>query len=262
MPPRIAHPTLFIEKDSWLHRIHPFNKLCYILLIGVSVYLLPGEWLTDSVLLLINLGCLLTGGIFKPAFKFLWKTMLPLAVFMVPIHGILYPENHTVILSLPWFSVYNEGLLFALNTLLQLSIVLIASLIFVFTTHPADLISTISQTAGSPTLAYLIGSPLLLLPAMRERITAIQSAQRSRGLETQGSLLKRCFGLFPLLIPLVLGSLIEIEQRSIALELRGFKSGHPKTYLRTVPDSTAQKRGRQLMLAVTICIIGYRVGGY
>ncbi len=261
MQPRTSHPTLFIEKESWLHRIHPFNKLCYILFIGVSVYVLPGKWLTDSVFLLINLGILITAGIFKPSLTFLWKTMLPLILFMVPIHGTLYPENHTVLISFPWFNVYQEGLLFAFNTLLQLLIILIASLIFVFTTHPADLISTISQTAGSPTLGYLIGSPLLLLPAMRERIVAIQSAQRSRGLDTQGSFLKRCYGLLPLLIPLVLGSLIEIEQRSVALELRGFKSKQAKTFVRTVPDSIVQKRVRQLMLALTICIIGYRVVG-
>jgi len=261
MQPHKSHPTLFIEKDSWLHRSHPFNKLCYILVIGVSVYVLPEKWLTDIVLLLINLGVLLTAGIFKPSLNFLWKTMLPLALFMIPIHGTLYPENHMVLISLPWFNIYHEGLLFALNTLLQLSIVLIASLIFVFTTHPADLISTISQTAGSPTLAYLIGSPLLLLPAMRERIVAIQSAQRSRGLDTQGNFLKRCYGLLPLLIPLILGSLIEIEQRTVALELRGFKSANPKTSVRKVPDSKFQKRVRQLMLTLTICIIGYRVLG-
>jgi energy-coupling factor transport system permease protein len=258
---RESHPTLYIEKDSWLHRIHPFNKLCYILFIGVSVYLLPGKWLTDIVLLLINLGFLITSGIFNSSLRFLSKTMLPLALFMIPIHGILYPENHIVLFSLPWFNVYHEGLLFAFNMLLQLSIILIASLLFVFTTHPADLISTISQTAGSPTLAYLIGSPLLLLPAMRERIVAIQSAQRSRGLDTQGNLLRRCYGLLPLLIPLVLGSLIEIGQRSVALELRGFKSENPKTFVRKVSDSMVQRRLRQLMLALSICIIGYRVVG-
>lgn len=261
MKPRTSYPTLFIEKESWLHRIHPFNKLCYILFTGVSVYLLPEKWLTDIVLLLINLGFLLIAGIFKPSWKLIWKTMLPLMLFMVPIHGILYPENHTVLIRLQWFNVYQEGVLFAVNTLLQLLVLLIASLLFVFTTHPADLISTISQTAGSPTLAYLIGSPLLLLPAMRERIVTIQSAQRSRGLDSQGNLLRRFYGLFPLLIPLVLGSLIEIEQRSVALELRGFKSVHPKTFVRTVFDSILQRRVRRLMLALTICIIGYRVVG-
>ena len=259
MKPRTSYPTLFIEKDSWLHRIHPFNKLCYILFIGVSVYLLPGKWLTDIVLLLINLGFLLTAGIFKSSWKLIWKTMLPLILFMVPIHGILYPENRTVLISVQWFNVYQEGVLFALNTLLQLLVLLIASLLFVFTTHPADLISTVSQTAGSPTLAYLVGSPLLLLPAMGERIATIQSAQQSRGLDTQGNLLKRFYGLAPLFIPLVVGSLMEVEQRSIALELRGFKSKHSKTHVRTIPDSMLQQRLRRLMLILTLCIVVYGV---
>lgn len=257
MQPRTSFPTLFIDGNSWLHQTHPFNKLGYILLTGVSVYLLPGGWLTNIALLLVNLGFSLSAGIFKASWKVVWKTMLPLAVFMVLIHGVLYPGNQTILLDLRWFNFYQEGLVFAVNTILKLVILLTASLLFVFTTHPADLISTVSQTAGSPTLAYLVGSPLLLLPAMGERIVAIQSAQRSRGLDTQGNLLKRFYGLAPLFIPLVIGSLMEVEQRAVALELRGFKSKRLKTHVRIIPDSMLQRRMRWLMLILTICIIIY-----
>jgi energy-coupling factor transport system permease protein len=259
MQARTSFSTLFFDGNSWLHRTHPFNKLGYVLLTGVSVYLLPGGWLTDVVLLLINLGFSLSAGTFKASWKVVWKTMLPLVFFMVLIHGVLYPDNHTILLDLQWFNIYQEGLVFAGNTLLNLVVLLTASLLFVFTTHPADLISTVSQTAGSPTLAYLVGSPLLLLPAMGERIATIQSAQQSRGLDTQGNLLKRFYGLAPLFIPLVVGSLMEVEQRSIALELRGFKSKHSKTHVRTIPDSMLQQRLRRLMLILTLCIVVYGV---
>ncbi|MDD9302757.1 MAG: energy-coupling factor transporter transmembrane protein EcfT [Desulfobacter sp.] len=221
------------------------------------MYLLPGGWQPDLILLAVNTGAAVSAKIFKPAWKIVWKTMLPLGLFMVPIHGMFYPENHTLLIPLGPFSVYREGLVFALNTLAPILVLLFVSLFFVLTTHPADLITVISQTAKSPWLAYLLGSPLLLLPAMRDRIVTIQSAQRARGRETDGHLLKRFLGLAPLVIPLVMGSLVEIEQRATALELRGFKSENDKTSVRIVSDLTRQKQFRRLMLAAAFVIVLY-----
>ncbi len=178
---------------------------------------------------------------------------------MIVIHGFLYPENRTILISMGGVHFYQEGFLFALNILLQLTAVLTASLIFVLCTHPTDLITAISQAGFPQSLAYLVGSPMLLLPIMRARIGTIQDAQRSRGLDSEGSFMKRFLSLFPLAAPLVLGSLVEIEQRSIALEIRGFNTPGPKTSFRTVSDTTWQQLLRWGMLSVSLLIIVYRI---
>lgn len=207
--------TLFVNRKTWLHKLHPFNKLAYILLTGVVVYLGPAEWYVEA---------LLSGEVFKATWLLVWRTLLPLSFFMIIIHGFLYPENRTILVSMSGVHFYQEGFLFAQNILLQLAAVLTASLIFVLCTHPTDLITAISQAGFPQSLAYLVGSPMLLLPIMRARIRTIQDAQRARGLDSEGSFKKRFLALFPLVAPLVLGSLVEIEQRSIALEIRGFRA--------------------------------------
>lgn len=155
-------------------------------------------------------------------------------------------------------TLYQEGLYFALTTLLKLTVVLITSLLFVFSTHPADLITALSQAGKSPSLAYLLGSPLLLLAGMRERIETIQAAQRARGLHTDGNVFRRFCSLAPLILPLVVGAITEVEQRSIALEVRGFKSTSAKTSLRILTDTTLQRLSRWGMLAAAATIILFR----
>lgn len=251
--------TLFIPGDSRIHRAHPYTKLTYILLTGVAVYCLPNVPVTGGCFIVFNTCLARACGVLKASWKVIWRTLLPVTLFMVPIHGTLYPGNLSPLICYQGVCIYREGLLFALAVLLKLLVVLEASLLFVLTTHPADLITAVSVTSGSPSLAYLIGSPLLLLPTMRQRIRTIQSAQQARGMEISGSIFKRFKGLVPLVMPLILGAIIEIEQRSVALELKGFKSGGPKNFLRRLEDSGAQRVARIVMVVLSAAIIVFRV---
>lgn len=258
MLPQKTTVTLFIDKDSWIQRLHPFTKLSHILLTGVAVYAGPSGWKYTCLLLLVNALVVASGGILREAWQALRRIMLPLLLFMIPIHGFLYPDNKTVLLDVHGITMYQEGLDFALNILSKLTVVLMASLLFVFSTHPADLITALSHDGKSPSLAYLLGSPLLLLAGMRQRIETIQAAQRARGLHIEGNVFRRFRSLAPLIIPLVIGAIIEVEQRSIALEVRGFKSTSVKTSLRTLADSTLQRPVRWLMLAAAAAIVLFR----
>jgi len=258
MLPQKTTATLFIDKDSWIQRLHPFTKLSHILLTGVTVYAGPSGWKYTALLLLVNTVVVASGGILKETCQALGRIILPLLLFMIPIHAFLYPDNKTVLFGAYGMTMYQEGLLFAFTTLAKLTVVLLASLLFVFSTHPADLITALSQTGKSPSLAYLLGSPLLLLAGMRERIETIQAAQRARGLHTEGNVFRRFCSLAPLILPLVIGAIVEVEQRSIALEVRGFKSTSTKTSLRMLTDSTLQRLARWLMLAAAAAIVLFR----
>ncbi len=251
--------TLYRPGNSALHNLHPFNKLSYVLLTGVVVYCAPGGLKPDAGLLVFNLMLAAWCGILPAVLNISWRTLLPLALFMLPIHGFLYPGNHTPLFSSHGLTIYLEGVWFAVTILLQLATILFASLLVVFTTHPADLISALTRSGCPASMAYLLGSPLLMLPAMRARINVIQAAQRARGLDSEGNVFKRLRFLPTLLAPFVLGAFAEIDQRAIALELRGFSGSGSKTTLREVPDSSVQRILRWLMLIISILLLIYRV---
>ena len=108
-------------------------------------------------------------------------------------------------------------------------------------------------------MAYVFSSPLLLLPAMRERIETIRAAQAARGLSTDGNIFQRIRALFPLLAPLVLGAFVEIEERSIALDVRAFNSPGKKTLWRIVPVSSGQRLGRWGMIILSFSLVLFRI---
>ncbi|MEZ7195132.1 energy-coupling factor transporter transmembrane component T family protein [Pseudodesulfovibrio karagichevae] len=254
--------TLFVEGRSFVHALNPLTKLAWVLLAGALAYGAPsltlaGQWLVCAALLALN-GCLLlTAGAATRAWGLLWRIMLPLMLFMIPIHGLLYPGNRTAIAVWHGIAVYREGLVFAGTILLQVAVLLSASLLFVLCTHPADMVTAVTQAGWSPKLAFLVGSPLLMLPAMRARAATVQAAQRARGLDSEGGLFKRAKGLFPLVKPFLLGAIMDIEQRAVALEVRGFNSRSARTAWREVPDSPAQRRSRWAMLAACLGIAAY-----
>lgn len=254
---RPANLTLHVEGTSWLHACHPFNKLAYVLLVGVVVYCAPGAWVPDVALIVLNAFFAAYCGLLAAMWGLVWRTLLPLALFMLPIHGTLYPDNQTPLYFFSFFTLYAEGLYFAGVILLQLTAVLTASLLFVFATHPSDYIAALTQAGWPSSLAYLMGSPLLMLPAMRARAATIQAAQRARGLDAEGGILGRVRSLAPLVAPLVLGAFAEVEQRAIALELRGFSASGPRTSLRDIADSSLQRLLRWGMLAFSLGLALY-----
>ena len=90
------------------------------------------------------------------------------------------------------------------------------------------------------------------------RAQAIQAVQQARGLETQGNLLQRVRALFPLVAPLVFSALVDVEERSLALEVRGFSAPNPKTSLNELPDTPTQRAARwgMLLLAGLLFVAG------
>ena len=107
--------------------------------------------------------------------------------------------------------------------------------------------------------AYVIISTLQILPQMQSKAQTIISAQRSRGLDTESSFLKRAGSLIPLIGPLVFGSLVEVEERAIAIEARGFTSKQVKTSLHEIHDTNLDKGFRWILVILVLASIALRI---
>jgi energy-coupling factor transport system permease protein len=77
-------------------------------------------------------------------------------------------------------------------------------------------------------------------------------AQRARGLDTEGSWPRRLRGVLPLVAPLVIGSLVEIEERALALEVRAFGAPGRRTVLRRLPDGAGQRAARWALAGIAV----------
>ncbi|HRJ76247.1 MAG TPA: energy-coupling factor transporter transmembrane component T, partial [Anaerolineales bacterium] len=123
------------------------------------------------------------------------------------------------------------------------------------TTHPSELMSDLTRRGLPGQFAYVIISTLQILPQMQAKAQTIIAAQRSRGLDTESTFLKRAGSVLPLVGPLVFGSLVEVEERAIAIEARGFTSKKEKTSLHEVPDTVTDKTLRWILIILIILSI-------
>src|SRR6056297_3079926 len=100
------------------------------------------------------------------------------------------------------------------------------------TTHPGDLVSELKERGLPNWIGYIIVTTLQLIPQIQTQLSTIIEAQRSRGLETQGSVIKRLKAYVPLMGPLFMGSVQRVIERSMALEARAFSADCKKTRYR------------------------------
>lgn len=246
-----ASPTLYQPGASFLHRLHPLTKLTFSLCALVVVFAGPGGWISALLLGLLALTFLGQAGLGRRTMQATLRLLAVPAMILLSIHGLFGADNRTILFSFGSLEIGREGVEFALLVTMRLTAMLLASLVLVLTTHPSHLVQALTE-AGFPTgLAYLLGSPLLLLPQMIARAQAIRAVQQARGLETRGSLPQRIRALFPLVAPLVFSALVDVEERSLALEVRGFSAPTRKTFLRELLDTRSQQLARRGMFALT-----------
>ncbi len=110
----------------------------------------------------------------------------------------------------------------------------------------------------SPRATFIIMTTFQMIPQMTESSKTIQNAQKARGIENEGKLITRAKAFLPMLMPLLLSAFTMAEEKTLALETRGFNCSAPKTRVRLVQDSKKQKTVRVAMVAVTVvvCLIG------
>jgi len=99
---------------------------------------------------------------------------------------------------------------------------------------------------------YLLVSTLTLIPRLRRRAVQILEAQQCRGLRLGGSPVARVAALGPLVLPLVLGALAEVDEQVLALDTRGVESGRLRTALDPPADSEYEFAIRFACLAVVV----------
>jgi energy-coupling factor transport system permease protein len=174
--------------------------------------------------------------------------LLPLAVFACALlalaRGLANLRRFSPILAvvfvftiLLWTFFYGRtispsraGLDFGLSMAIRLDTFLVAGLLFLTITR----VEEVAYALGRLHVPYVVGFTLTLsfrlVPVFFDAAVTIVQAQRCRGLDMRrGSLLARLRQFVPVIVPVFMGALRRADRMAMALELRGFNSGRPRT---------------------------------
>lgn len=243
--------TFYEQKHSWFASLNPISKLYFI---GVMI-LVP--FLTDSLLLLTVyflsvLALAYSSKILASFLKTLTRIILPLLVLLFLMQSLLYPGGERIILQIWFMSVKQEGVVFASMVGLRLLTVVGSILVFLIATHPKDMIMALEQKGVPSAIGYIILSTMQIIPHMEMMSKRILDAQKSRGVEVEGSLWIRTKAYLPVVIPLILSSIAQLENKVMALECRAFNAPVKKT---SMVDFTLTGSDRLLRIAVLLILV-------
>jgi energy-coupling factor transport system permease protein len=235
------------EGRSALHRAHPYTTLALASAVLMAAFAMtrPVEvW----VLVAVALGLAVTGHALRAIGRTVLLLSLPIWVLLFVVHGLFGPEPRV---ALGPVSVSAPGIARALVLGGRVTAIVLSFLAALATTSPHRLVEAMTARGVPFARVFLLASTLTVLPRMRERASRILEAQQCRGLRLGGTPLARLTALGPLVLPLVLGALAEVDEQVLALDARGAAGGARRTALDPPADSPAQRALRwTLLLAV------------
>lgn len=227
----------FVPASGPLHRAHPFTSLSIGGAVAVLSFSLPEP------------GIVALAGI---------------AIVFVFVEGVPGVLKLSLVLAFPfWFFLFLIHAVFADNP--ERAIVLgsrVTAMIVAFLTvmtavHPARLVEALVARRVPFSVAFLFAATLQAVPRLQERAQAILEAQRCRGLRLTGSPIRKIRAIIPLVVPLVMSSLAEVDERGFALETRAATSRAVRTPIDPPADSRGERFFRwSLFVAVIVTVVG------
>lgn len=205
------------------------------LLHAISVLLVAGLSSTPQLLTLALLALLIAYGLAAPALTWrvswrLWLALLPLAVSLILIHGLIARQEGEVRVLWLGLSWSPDGLRVAWQFLVRVAMMLLALSFFLATTSLQRLAEQLLRWRVPYPLVFVLLTGANLGARLQQRWKIVEEAQEARGLILRpAGLWARVRVMVGLLTPTLGAVFSEIPLRAANLESRGFLQARPKS---------------------------------
>jgi energy-coupling factor transport system permease protein len=260
-PARGIPDSIGLPGPTAYHRLNPLTKATIATVTAVAAVVLGGL-IGPAVLVAVTVGVpAVAARVLGRLLRTSLLLALPVAVSVFLVNVFFFPGGSTVLLRLGPMTATAEGLAFALEILARILAISGAVTLFYLTTRPNHLVVDLERRGISPRVAFVANASVQTVPAMVDRAAMITDAQRARGLDTEGSIWRRLRGVVPIVGPVILGSIAEVEERTMALEARGFTRPGRRTLLWSPPDSARQTLVRWALVVALVALVTARFAG-
>lgn len=249
--------SFYVKRDSPIHRLNPLTKVVLALSLVLIAFSSPWYWTPQTIFGLVIVPLSVLAKVGRQYWNFFLRIILPTVFFLFAIQALFLPGESRIVFEIFGWEVTELSMQLSFRNATRIAVMVSSFTILLLTTHPSQLMSDLTRRGLPGQFAYVIIASLQIIPQMQAKAQTIIAAQRSRGLDTQSSFLRRIGAIVPLVGPLVFGSLAEVEERAIAIEARGFTSTRPKTFLAEIPDSrldAAVRWGLAVLVALSVVL--------
>jgi energy-coupling factor transport system permease protein len=241
------------------HRLNPLTKLVIATAASLASFGLGG-YVGPLILLGSMLALAQVAGVLGRLFRVSLLLTLPIAISLILV-SVFTRAGETVLFTIGPFDATLEGVDFAGQTLVRLLAISASIGLFILTTDPRALVFDLERRGVPPRFAFVAVATIEAVPTLVERAATIGESQRARGLDTEGSVRARIRGLLPIVGPVILTSLTDVEERSLALESRAFSRPGKRYLLWAMPDRGWERALRWLIVLAVVALFVARALG-
>lgn len=245
--------------NSFIGRLYPSSKFLIVILLIILSMFTPNYIFQLGLFVFV----LILSALSKTLTQFLniFFKSISLIVIFIFIMQVFIINNDDSVPIWAFISYSDIGLATSIDMSTRI-IAISSSIIWFFqVTSVKDIIHALELVKVSKKITFVIASTIQLIPQMTKLSKTISDAQKSRGIETEGSIFIRIKAFIPMMGPLVLSSIQQTEERVLTLESRGFSSENKKTSVYEIKKSTADYTILVLCIVVFILYLIWRTNG-
>lgn len=245
------------ESRSFFARLHPATMLiavgCMVVIVFSTLNFLALLGLIAFLFLLVVLDGMPRQGTFT-----ILLVVLPLCFFITLIQALTRTTNIIARFDLLGVGVLLslDGILLGLAITLRVALLALIMTIFFTVVSPVRLTKALYDMGMPFKFAYTFTLALRFLPLVLDELATINNAQKSRGYDIdRANPVVKPFKMFPLAIPLILGSLKRANTIALAMDLKAFSAYPHRTFFVRVEKRSWDAAIRATCLAAMVFFV-------
>jgi energy-coupling factor transport system permease protein len=215
---------LYLDNNSWLHRLDPRTKITVFLLTFVAILLFEDPLWMLPVAFLVILQLILSHSarnLLRIRYVFIVLTISSLVLWNLFSKGVT---------PLFWFLTV-ESFSFAIARTMLMLLMISAGMVLISTTRNEELVLGMIRMGMPYRVGFAISTSLRLVPTIASSTVTISQAQYSRGLDlSSGNVFQRIRKFLPVLVPVFISTIRSTNIFGMALESKGFGAREKRTF--------------------------------
>jgi len=245
----VSAPTLYVDRDTLLHRLNPRAKFVLVLGLFTAAYVFTNPAFVAIPLVVSLVALAYTGGL--PNLMRLWFVLVMLFLVGFVVWPAYAPARGPVVVDLVVFQITEFQFLFALGRSERIVAFIVAGFAFITTTSNEEIVQGMRAFRIPFAFCFAVGTALRLFPTFLGATGTVKQAQEARGLDlSEGGPIQRIRNYVPLLIPVLMTAVRQVNTQAMALEARGFDASRGRTFYARQPFGAVDWAATVLGVAV------------
>ena len=224
------HSLRYIDNGSFFTRMDALNKLVWVVFVIVITFQLQSNMARGVMLGLL---VVITIVFARVPFKSVWQASPIILVMGVLLFVVnLFTTPSTSYIEIAGLAFGQQGFDRGVEFFLRITIMVLASFIFIWTTDIRDLMTGFVRMGMPYRFAFAIFLALRFLPIVQQEVDAVKAAHAIRGRASHSPIRHR-FRLWQrYMFTVIINGLRKAESTALAIESRGFGAYPTRSYVK------------------------------